>query len=242
MRIFFALWFRDVLKLVREPSRWFGIVSQPLLFWIVLGTGLGGQFKSNYLQYFFPGILLMVILFSCIFSSMTMIEDRQSGFLKSVLPLTKRRFSILFGKMFGITTIVFVQILCLVPLMPLADVSFLHMNWIAFLATIVLGSFILSSLNLSFAWVLHSTHAYHGLMSVVLIPFWMMSGAMFPLDKTWMSCFTYFNPMSFIYEGLSFSMSGGTNGGIIFFKLIVCCVIFILISVGIISKPSRQEG
>ena len=209
MRVFFALWLRDLLKLIREPSRWFGVVSQPLLFWFVMGTGIGNQFRSeNYLDYFYPGIFVLVILFSSIFSAMSLIEDRQTGLLKFFMTLSRGRVSIVLGKVFGISSIVFVQSFVFLICLPLIGVSFLQVSYLSFFLVTFLGTVCLGALNICGAWLLNSVHAYHGFMSLLFIPLWMMSGALFPLEGTWMSVLSYLNPMSFMVDVARYAFFG----------------------------------
>src|ERR1022692_5290240 len=87
----FALWWREIVRFYRQRSRVVGVIASPLLFWLVIGSGFGTSFRSsgagsqNYLGYFFPGALIMIVLFTAIFTMMTVIEDRKEGFLLSVL-------------------------------------------------------------------------------------------------------------------------------------------------------------
>ena len=87
----FSLAKRELTRFIRQPQRVVGTVAQPLLFWLFLGAGFGGSFRPagmenvTYLEYFYPGVMLMMMLFASIFSSITIIEDRDAGFLQGVL-------------------------------------------------------------------------------------------------------------------------------------------------------------
>src|SRR5437763_12792423 len=87
----FTLWWREIVRFYRQPARVVGVIVSPLLFWVVIGAGFGRSFNSGlgarqqYLEYFFPGSLLMIVLFTSIFTMMSVIEDRDRGFLLSVL-------------------------------------------------------------------------------------------------------------------------------------------------------------
>jgi ABC-2 type transport system permease protein len=121
-----TLWRRDMLHLLRERSRWLGVVLQPLLFWLLLGSGLSGSFRApqhggaSYLVYFFPGTLVMVLLFTTIFATISVIEDRQSGFLQGVLVAPGSRAATVLGKTAGVTSLALVQAALLLLLAPLA--------------------------------------------------------------------------------------------------------------------------
>src|SRR5438270_5525639 len=88
----FSLWWREIVRFYRQRSRVVGVILSPLVFWILLGSGFGTSFRSgatgpqqNYLEYFFPGALIMIVLFTSIFTMMSVIEDRKEGFLLSVM-------------------------------------------------------------------------------------------------------------------------------------------------------------
>ena len=104
---------RDVKRFVREKSRVAGALLQPLIFWLVIGSGMSGTFVlpsargMNYLEYFFPGVLVMVVLFTAIFTTMSVIEDRHSGFLQAVLVAPGSRASVVLGKCLGSATVAF---------------------------------------------------------------------------------------------------------------------------------------
>src|ERR1035438_7472388 len=87
----FSLWWREIIRFYRQRARVVGVIASPLLFWLVIGSGFGTSFRSNggaggqhYLNYFFPGALIMIVLFTAIFTMMSVIEDRKEGFLLSV--------------------------------------------------------------------------------------------------------------------------------------------------------------
>src|SRR5258708_35827222 len=87
----FTLWWRDIVRFYRQPARVVGVIVSPLLFWVVIGAGFGTSLQSgatgtgNYLNYFFPGALLMFVLFTWFFTMMSVIDDRTAGFLLSVM-------------------------------------------------------------------------------------------------------------------------------------------------------------
>ena len=123
-----ALWQRDLIRLMRERSRWLGVVLQPLLFWVLIGSGMGQTFaiagsEVDYLAFFFPGILVMIMLFTTIFASMAIIEDRQQGFLQQVIVAPGSRLALVLGKIAGVTTVACVQIvLCMVVALSLIHI------------------------------------------------------------------------------------------------------------------------
>src|ERR1041385_5400477 len=128
----FSLWWREVIRFYRQRSRVVGVIASPLLFWVVIGSGFGTSFRSgeaagqnNYLDYFYPGALIMIVLFTSIFTMMSVIEDRKEGFLLSVLVAPVPRSAIVLGKVLGGTTLSAVQGLIFLAFAPFVGV---HMN------------------------------------------------------------------------------------------------------------------
>ena len=114
-----ALWRRDMIRLFRERTRWLGVILQPMMFWVLLGVGMGDTFKLegatdlNYLTFFFPGIIVMIVLFTTVFATMAVIEDRQQGFLQQLLVGPSSRSAMVAGKTAGVTTVALLQgLLC----------------------------------------------------------------------------------------------------------------------------------
>lgn len=197
-----ALWRRDLLRLRKEPTRWLGLVLQPLVFWLMLGFGFGssislpGDQGGSYLQFFFPGALVMLVLFTSIFATMSVIEDRQSGFLQAVLCAPGSRASMIAGKLLGVVSVTLVQVALFLVGAPFSGVDLAGINWLALLAALVLLSGGLTAANFAIAWRLNSTQAYHAVMSIALLPLWVMSGALFPPRSGWLVTTMMANPLA----------------------------------------------
>ena len=119
----YSLWRRDVVRFLRQPSRVIGALASPVLFWFVIGSGLGSSFEGGFLQYFFPGSLALIVLFTAIFSTISIIEDRQEGFLQGVLASPAPRVAIVLGKALGSTTLATINGVLFLMLLPLAGLS-----------------------------------------------------------------------------------------------------------------------
>jgi daunorubicin resistance ABC transporter membrane protein len=182
-----ALVGRDLRRFFRQPSRVVGSLANPLILWLVLGAGLSGSFRAgpsaegvSYLQYFYPGVVVLTLLFTAIFSTISVIEDRHHGFLQAVLAAPASRTALVLGKTLGGVAIASLQALTLVLLAPLAGFSLGDMNWPLLVADLLLAGVGFTALGFAMAWWIDSTQGYHAVMSVALIPLWMLSGAMFP--------------------------------------------------------------
>ncbi len=182
-----VLWQREVVRFFRQRSRVIGTLATPLMFWFVIGGGLGksfadpGQPLGTYFEYFFPGSIVLSVLFTAIFSTISVIEDRHQGFLQGVLVSPAPRAAIVFGKILGGGTLGLIQGLLLLSLSPLVGIS---LDWIQISEGIVLLFLMataLTGLGFFFAWKIDSVQGYHSIMNTVMVPLWLLSGAVFPL-------------------------------------------------------------
>ena len=216
-----VLWRRDLVRFFREKSRVVGALVQPLLFWLIIGSGMSTTFTLpgsagaaggvGYLQYFFPGVIVMVTLFTSIFATMSVIEDRSRGFLQGVLASPGSRASVVLGKCAGASTVAIVQAFAFLLLGPAAGFSLGAYDWATVAATLVLSSLALTAAGFAVAWWLDSTQGYHVVMSILLIPMWILSGAMFPAPGVrWIQIAMRLNPMSYAVCALRRAMYGGT--------------------------------
>ncbi len=181
-------------------------IGTPLLFWIFLGSGIGSSFQGqtgsetmHYLEYFYPGTVILVILFTSVFSAISVIEDRKEGFLLSVLVAPVGRSGPVLGKILGGTTLSFLQGFLLILLAPVVGIS-LNPGKIAALAVVLfLNAFALTSLGFAFAWEIDSSQGFHGIMNLVLFPLWLLSGALFPASgsSTWVQTIMLLNPVAY---------------------------------------------
>lgn len=206
---------RDVSRFFREKSRVIGALAQPLLFWLIIGSGMSPTFHLagsdvGYLGYFFPGVLVMVVLFTSIFATMSVIEDRHAGFLQAVLVGPGSRASVAIGKSLGATTIALVQAGLFALLAGTAGFDYLSIDWPLLFAALTLVSIALTSLGFSIAWWLDSTQGYHVVMSLLLLPLWILSGAMFPTPASGIfGKLALLNPMSYAVSAARRALHGG---------------------------------
>ena len=215
-RVIAVLWRRDLVLFARQKSRIAGTLIQPILFWLAIGSGMAPTFRLGsggigYLGYFFPGTLVMLVLFSSIFATMSVIEDRHQGFLQGVLVSPGSRASIVLGKALASTTVALVQAALFVLLAPLAGFALGSVAWGSLFVALGLTALALAGLGFTIAWWLDSTQGYHVVMSLVLFPAWILSGAMFPPEglPAAMRGILRFNPMSYSVSALRRALHGG---------------------------------
>ena len=137
--------------------------------------------------------MVMTVLFTIIFATMSVIEDRQSGFLQGVLVGPASRPSMVIGKLSGVTTLALLQVLLLTAVSPVAGIALGNVNWLLLVSVAVLSAFGLGALNFAVAWLLNSTQAYHGFMSVLLLPLWILSGMYPHPGEGWLEWVMVFN-------------------------------------------------
>ena len=172
-----SLMAREILRFVRQRGRIVGALGTPLLFWLALGAGFGD------LTQFFPGALLMVLLFTAIFASISIIEDRTEGFLQGVLVAPVPRTAIVLGKVLGGSLLACGQGVLLLLLGPLAGLSYGPLQALAAAGVMALIAIALSALGFLFAWRMESVQGFHAVMNLLLFPMWIMSGAFFPISN-----------------------------------------------------------
>lgn len=206
-----SLWRREVVRFYRQRSRVVGVIASPILFWLVIGAGFGSSFKStgaaggqHYLDYFFPGALIMIVLFTSIFTMMTVIEDRKEGFLLSVLVAPVSRSVIVLGKVLGGATLATLQGLVFLLFAPLLGVHFTLASLAMTIVVIFLVAFSLTALGFIIAWPMDSTAGFHAVINLFLIPLWLLSGSMFPLSGAsfWIRMLMRINPLTYGTEAL----------------------------------------
>ena len=179
-----SLWHREVLRFLKDRSRVFSSLGQPLIFWLLFAGSLRDSFRpagvENYGEYFFPGTLAMIVLFTAIFATITVIEDRKEGFLQGVLVSPVPRSAIALGKILGAATLALGHGAVFFLFAPFAGVPLSFGGVMQALGVLALIAFALGALGFSLAWVMDSTAGYHGIMMLFLMPMLLLSGAFFP--------------------------------------------------------------
>jgi ABC-2 type transport system permease protein len=215
MRAIYIIWYRDVLRYWRDRTRLVASLAQPLLFLVVFGTGLssalqgaGGGFGAGgggapagftYTQFIFPGIIGMSVLFSAIFAAMSIVWDREFGFLKEVLVAPIDRSAVAIGKALGGATQAMVQGLVLLVLAPVIGVQLTVMSVIALVPLVFVLAFALSSMGVAIASRMRSMQGFQVVMNFLMMPMFFLSGALFPLNglPDWMGVLTRIDPASY---------------------------------------------
>ena len=215
--------YRELLRFFRQRSRMIGAVGQPVVFWVLFGAGLRSSFQPpswaaelprqlSYQEYFFPGIAVLIVMFTAIFSTISIIEDRREGFLQGVLAAPVPRITIVLGKVFGGTALALIQaglFLVIGPLLSGLGLSpEFELNWT--LSRVISSGLFLTAISVELtaigfliAWPMNSTQGFHAVMSIFLMPMWLLSGSFFPGGETgWLSWLIRVNPLTYGVAGL----------------------------------------
>jgi ABC-type multidrug transport system permease subunit len=179
---------RDLVRFFRQPSRLVGALGQPLIFWLVIGGGLSATFHlggapASYLRFFFPGVVLMVVLFAAIFTTASVIEDRHRGFLQSVQAGPGSRAALVVGKSLGSTLVALSQATLFLLLAPAAGFPYAAIDVPLLAAALALSALALAAAGFTVAWGLDHVQGYHAVQMTLLVPLWVVSGAMFPVPE-----------------------------------------------------------
>ena len=202
-----TLWWRELVRFWRTKTRVIGVVASPLVFWLLIGYGSGD------LGRFYAGALVLTVMFSAIFSTISIIEDRREGFLLSMLVSPAPRTSMVLGKILGAATLAWIQGLIFLCFAPLAGVSIAALDLPGVIGSIFLISFALTGMGFVIAWRMETTAGFHAIMNLLLVPMWMVSGSLFPMSTAhgWIRALMWVNPLTYsiaLLNGL-LGISGG---------------------------------
>ena len=201
-----TIWWREIIRFYRQRSRLFSAIAQPLVFWILIGSGLSASFQPtqtengpNYIEYFYPGIVVLVLLFTSIFATISVVNDRREGFLQGILVAPVPKWRIVLAQALGGTTLSLLQGMLLLILAPLTGIRFGVASFFATIGVMTLLAFGLTNLGLLIAWRMDSTQGFHAIMNLLLIPIWLLSGAFFPSTGApgWLAWTMKFNPLTY---------------------------------------------
>ncbi len=219
-----VLWRRDLVRFFRQPSRLVGALGQPVIFWIVIGSGMSGTFRyggaggtagPGYMAYFYPGVVLMVVLFAAIFTTLSVIEDRHRGFLQAVLAGPGSRTALVLGKALGSASVALSQAALFLALAPAAGFSLAAIRWPLLVAALALVALALAGIGFAVAWAVDSPQGYHAIQMTLLVPLWVLSGAMFPVpaDKPGLAALMRLNPISYGVSAVRRALAGPSAPG-----------------------------
>jgi ABC-2 type transport system permease protein len=209
---------REIVRFLRQRNRIIGAIGTPLLFWALFGAGLHGSFRltaqggpgQSFGEYYLPGSVMLIVLFTAIFTTISVIEDRREGFLQSVLVSPIPRWEMVLGKVWGGAVLAVLQALIFL-LFALSFSKYVSLGqFLQLIPLLLLSAAALTGLGFVFAWNMDSTQGFHAIMNLVLMPMWLLSGAFFPApqptaEDPWSQWFVHWavrlNPLSYSVAG-----------------------------------------
>ena len=244
-----ALCHRELIRFLRQRSRVIGSLVTPIMFWVFIGLGFQHSFAGKgqaggggYLEYFFAGTVLMILLFTAIFSTISIIEDRREGFLQSVLAAPVPRLAVVLGKVLGGATLAFGQAAIFLLLAPTVGIHPTLLGFFAALLMIAVLSFALTALGFCIAWRMSSTQGFHAIMNLFLMPMWFLSGALFPPSGAAgvIRMVMQINPLTYGLAGLRQALYWGSNlGGADTVGYGICLLISVVFAVVLLLLAGR---
>lgn len=203
----YVICLRDIRRFFREKSQVIGSVARPALWLLIMGAGFNTIFRSEagtYSQFLFPGIIGMTVLFTSVFSAVSIIWDRQFGFLREILVAPVSRTSVAVGKTLSGCFQSMIQGGIILALSPLVDVHLTVVIIVQVLLLIFLTSFALTSLGLLIASRMESHEGFNIIMNFLIMPMFLLSGAFFPMQglPVWMKSIVSINPLSYAVDAL----------------------------------------
>ncbi len=213
-----TLWLREMKRFLRNRSRLIGSIALPLIFLGILGTGFAGHFRYkgdvSYTEFIAPGILAMQLLFSSMFGGLSVLWDKQFGFMKEILVAPVSRIAIMTGKTIGtVTTSMLKALVFLVAMLATGLVKPSFSGLLLTLAFMILISAAFVSLGITFAARMSDPQGFQLIMNFVIMPIFFLSGALFPLEglPVWLKALTYVNPLTYGVDGMRYALNGSAH-------------------------------
>ncbi len=203
----YTIWLRDLRRFLRDKSRIVGATVQPVLFLLFLGTGLSkgltisfpGDDQAGYLTFIYPGIIGMSILFTSVFSAISIVWDREVGFLKEVMVAPIARWAVAIGKALGGSTVAMFQGAVMLIFAPLVGVKIGLGTILILIPLMLFVGLSLTSMGIVAAAYMNSMQGFTVIMNFIMLPMFFLSGAMFPISKLplWLGVLVRINPLTY---------------------------------------------
>ncbi|ASK61803.1 ABC transporter [Virgibacillus phasianinus] len=213
MEAIYAVWLRDVIKFFRDRGRLIGSFAMPFMFLILFGSGMSGAMQAmlgggsgggaladfDFVEFMFPGIIGMTVFNTAIFSALSVVQDKEFGYMREILVSPMSRVSIAIGKVLGGTTVAVIQGLMMLIFVPFIGVSLTFSMVLQLIPIMFLVGFTISAIGLLIASSLKTAQGFQMVIQILLFPMLFLSGAMFPLNglPAWMDFIVKINPLTY---------------------------------------------
>jgi ABC-2 type transport system permease protein len=242
-----VLFRRELIRFVRQPARIAAAVGTPCVLWLFLAGGFAEALRpqplgdASYASFLLPGMMTLVAVFAAIFSSMSIIEDRNDGWLAAVLVSPVPRWAIALGRITGAAAVAWAQAAVLLPLAPLLDVHLSIASALVALAGLAVTSLGMTAVGVAFAWRTETTAGFHAVMNLLFAPLWLLSGSIFPVQGAapWLARLTGLNPLTWCTQAIR-----GPLAGTPWSASLIAAAVFagaaLLAAIWIVARPARS--
>lgn len=248
MAVLWTILWRELVRFRRQPTRIAAAIGTPLMLWAFLGLGFSNYFahpsptiRGGYGLFLLPGMMTMVALFTAVFSSISVIEDRNEGWLQSVLVSPASRWSIAMGKVLGGSIVAFTQAAILL----LAPPVWAHWPAMGSLASLLLAlavtTVMMTGIGVAFAWKSETTQGFHAVMNLVLLPMWALSGAIFPVEgqPVLLRAVMLANPLTWCSQAIAGPLHGEANWTAVVVST-ACALAAVAAATVVVAAPQKR--
>jgi len=217
LQAIYVMWLRQMKRFIRSKSRIVGMIVQPLFFLFILGSGfskatIGSVQEGQYMNFLAPGIIAMAILFSSMFTGVSVLWDRQFGFLQEVLVAPISRFSIIIGRTLGGATTALIQGFIILIIALALGIQTTIPGLLFTIIFMILIAFTAVGFGLVVASKMHDFQGFQIIMNLIIMPLFFLSSAFFPVDTIpQMKTIASFNPLFYMVDGIRGSLTGTNN-------------------------------
>jgi ABC-2 type transport system permease protein len=251
IRGIYTLWLREVKRYLRDRARIVSSFVQPLLWLVIFGSGISfskaqiGNLTSQ--QFILPGIIGQTLLFTSMFMGISVIWDREFGFLKEILVAPISRFSVFLGKMFGDSTDAVIQGIIVFVLGLVLGIQLNPLMFLETLSIMILITFGLVSIGLTVASFMESLESFGVIQSFINLPLFFLSGAIIPIAAfpAWLQIASSFDPLTYGVDALRRVVLGSASMSILlhplYFDILIICVFdFVMITIGTLAFSRKK--
>jgi len=207
LRAIEIVWRRELIRFFRIKTRALSALIQPIVFLFILGTGLSSLTRVpgiNFRTFMFPGVLTMTVLFTAIFSAISIVWDREFGFMREMLVAPVRRGAVVFGKAIGGATVATLQGIVMLVFAGLVHLPYSPVMLLTLTAEMALIAFVLTAFGAMIASRMQQIESFQIVMNLFVMPLFFLSGAVFPVTglPVWLSVLAKVNPLTYAVDAM----------------------------------------
>jgi ABC-2 type transport system permease protein len=249
--------YRELLRFVRERSRLVSSIVQPLVFLVIFGVGFSGVIGQmapgvDYIQFMYPGIIAMGVLTTSLFAGISVVSDREFGFLREILVAPLGRTGITLGKSLGAVAVALLQVALMLVIAPIVGVPLDALMIVELIPVVAVLAVALSGLGILIATRMRSQQGFQILIQLLIFPLIFLAGVFFPIQTApeWLQVLSKFDPLTYGVDAIRQIMLGPQAGlGVSVFgqvmtvaqEFAIICVFAVLLLGAAIWAFGRQE-